>query len=1064
MVKYKNFGSSGHSVGSFSYSTQTSHISTNSTRADKNKGLLSNDRDPSITRHESVEDDCRDEDGSRFDPRVLSNDSTEDDEIKGQESESLYDMISYNGTRDDNSTSVCASYSYSVSVGDTESSAGLSDNPASPRRPKLSYMGYVPMSPNTAAAMAKEMKERSHTHRRSNRNGDKDSDQSTEGQTVETGSTFPSVKIDDTSRSQHLEKNYDDQQERRETVSFATEDFTEGVAESNITEYITVGQQRCLDQQKKDRQFNTRDSVTADYSSRFEEATIGTSIVSSVMPNSCSGHPAMKITNSEPPHRGINPLSPMASSQPAGACPISPLSDGVSAYDTAYEMAPPLLNHPPATMQQQWNPSNHNGYQQPYGYQQQQAVHHPSGTNQHQQLPQGIQSGFFPRNPILARQLQAFQQYHSQQQGQEERQPTSPRSMGSRSPSQTRATLSEEKPIATSDKEMKIQNSKSGFSSKDSSSTDDKPVLICGADGPRLMNNVKFVTPTPKRSIASTSLASNSLISGSQYTGGELSVGCAQHPAGMKCQSYIASLINTCGAIVNHGYHIDNTKKSSKEKRAMFGKVAEKSIAGLATTEQSVQDEGASNLTGFESIGTDLNDAFAVNAKKILHAGSNLMNNLPKDLQNFTQAAVYNNVFDTFQKHASPESEDTEETEQAQQSVDSSKPNGTLSPINAKREHFRKLRRRRNRGFDNEGAAVVLPSDASVTPSVASFQRRYTRNIHTKAHQEKLEARKAEDPPAKGDAEPKDDETHCSWATPKSQEADDESKLESSSKPDPLVRTAAPAQSLEENMCGKKSEEVVISTSSGMSESLEGSDIAEEAIESNSTTDSSTSESEDESEEDEEQLLIDSFDHEEFPYTPLDVIAEESEDDETVVNPESIESTNSTDGSIITVTDAFIEERSTETFETSKGIRTPIKSMIGIVRMMFVVMLAFQCGTIICLWDQIADQIRTMEGGPEIIANVEFFVSNVKVSGESLVTTAKDFINVQPIELSVGEMYSEIESRTAAMMGSANEFLSRLKLERAHSEQEEDDEMVLFNKLVGDAFGDDDIFQNGNEE
>lgn len=629
-----------------------------------------------------------------------------------------------------------------------------------------------------------------------------------------------------------------------------------------------------------------------------------------------------------------------------------------------------------------------------------------------------------------------------------------------------------EAPITTlNEKDTKLQDDEMEVSSKNSSkgensSTNDKPVLICGADGPRLMDNVKFVTPTPKRSSYSFSLSSNSIITGATSSVGDLAVSCGQNPAAMKCQSYIASLINTCGAIVNHGYHVDNSKASSKEKREMFGKVAEKSIAGLALSEQSILEEGTSvTTTGIDSIGTDLNDAFAANAKKILHVGNSLINTLPQDIQNLTQSTAYQNVFDTFQKYASPQSVDTEETEELRAMDETNVSASTPSPINAKREHFRKLRRRYNRGSDNKGTSAVLPSDTSVTSSVASFQKRYTRNMHTKAHQEKVKARKPEDPPVEGDAERMDDESHCSWATPLSQEADNEGKDEFSSKPDPLPEKST----AEEILLAKQSQDVVISTSSGMSESLVGSDIEEEVIQSDSATDSSLSEDEDEDqkdEEDEERLQIESFDHGEFPYTPLDVIEEGPEDDETMASPGSIESTESNDMSVDA--DSYVgsldESSNNNTFEKSRRIRTPMKSMIGIVRIMFVAMLAFQCGTIICLWDQIADQIRIMEGGPEMLANAEFFVSNLWASGESLVTTAKDIVNVHPVDISVGEIFSEIETRTAAMIGPAKQFLSRLKFEPDQPESEEDAEMLLFNRLVGDAFSDDDFFQKGNDE
>ena len=81
-----------------------------------------------------------------------------------------------------------------------------------------------------------------------------------------------------------------------------------------------------------------------------------------------------------------------------------------------------------------------------------------------------------------------------------------------------------------------------------------------------------------------------------------------------------------------------------------------------------------------------------------------------------------------------------------------------------------------------------------------------------------------------------------------------------------------------------------------------------------------------------------------------------------------------------------------------------------------------------------------------------------------MVTTAKDIVNVPPVDFSVEDLFSEIESRTAAVMGPAKQFLSGLSLEPVAQEPEEDADMLLFKQLVGDALRDDDFFQNENEE
>jgi len=1130
MVKYKNFGSSGQSVGSFSFSSQASQHSMEATRTTKSIKSKShhrrNERSPSITRRGSEEDDCRDEDGSRFDPRIVLRDSTEEEFIKEDEVESLYDMISYNGITDEHSISVCASYSYSA--GETDSSAGLSD-PQQPtpdsRRSKLSYMGYVPMSPNTAAAMAlKEMREHSDTHR--HRNGSNDVANNNSGHTAgegttTTGSTFPSIKVDDTSTSRRRVINYDDEslleEELRQSASAGTDDCSsQGVAE-NVTEYVTVGQQKCLEEQEKlQGQNQNRDSTTVtsssvvDQNSRVEDATIATSVESSVMPNSCAGHPAMKMTNQgrlyqQRAKQDFQPLSPVIASptshhQPhtgatsgqeawADVSILSPLTAGVSANG----MAPPSLNHPPAMMQQQWTP-NRGLLQQQFGYHQQQPIQYPYGAvgnnqqyplNHHQQPQQlqhpiqqpqqGFQSGFLPRNPVLARQLQAFHQYHNQQQEQPSPAAPPPRSHSPQEPQESRPA---EKPPAKQKVEAKIALGEGVVSSQesegDNSSSDHQPFLICGPEGPRLMDNVKFVTPTRNRSSGSnngsTSLSSHSRAYGSSYGGGSIGMGCAQNPAGIKCQSYFASLINTCGAIVNHGYHIDNSKSSSKEKRAKFGKVADKSIAGLAPSEHDREEDEGNGIGGIGNIGSGLNDAFAENAKKILHAGNNMMSTLPKDFQNLTQSAAYHNVFDTFQKYASVkspmQSEDNTEIRSAlsddpdEIEAATKEPKVTpLSPISAQREHFKKLRRMRR----GPNSPIQTSTSATSEGSPASpISKRYSRNLHTKLHQQKLgkatgaeEMRVPEDPEpsnaaGKDPAGSNDDDSNCSWATPMSREENEEEKGDTV-KPDPLPGSESPTDSLEEVLGEKATQGIVTSTSSGMSESLVGSDVDEEERQLDSMMNSSLSD--EERQEGDEQMLLNSFDHNDFRHTHLDVIEEESEDEETIVHPNAAMDEHAVDtvaSSDASWTEGLVDEKT--------GFRTSMKSMIGIVRILFVGMLFFQCGTIICLWDQIADQIRTVEGGAEALATAEGFVSNLKVSGVSLVTTAKDIMNVDEMNISMGDIFSEIESRTTEMMGTANDFLAGLRFEQ-EGEQTEDDELQLFHRLVDDAFGDDDVLQ-----
>jgi hypothetical protein len=1181
MVKYKNFGTSGsqhQSIGSFSFSSQNSEQhSTATSLTGKSKSNRRNERSPSITRHE--EDDCRDEDGSRFDPRILLNNSTEEEEIKERESESLYDMISYNGVTDVHSTSVCASFSYSA--GDTDSSAGFSDpqNPSpNSRRAKLSYMGYVPVSPNTAAALEiMERREHSNTHRTRNSNGDTISDtivnnninnninndnsnnnnininnnnsgHTTGETTTATGSTFPSIKVDDTSTSRRRPREFDDdskpeQQDQQQPSS----------ANKNITEYITVGQQKCLEEQKskqnqdagnqkqQQEQSSNKDSGTvtsssvADhtFTSRVEDATIATSVASSVMPNSCTGHPAMTTTNQrhlyqqqqqqqQQPHgqyrkntkQDLHPLSPVvASPNPqqqqqtparAGASDsvggqeawnenaslgLSPLTAGVSVYG----MVPPSLNHPPAMMQSHWNP-NRGQYQQHHGYQQSQPVQnyanphlphmHPYGasgntSHQPQQQTQAFQSGFFPRNPVLARQLQAFHQYHNQDQKQEQKReppsPTSPMPV-SPGPEVPQGSHPTEAHRAHHSFEPVGPKNNSGVPSSqqsngDNSSSDHQPFLICGPEGPRLMDNVKFVTPAPKRING----GSRSL---SSHYSGALGVGCVQHPAGQKCQVMFAGFLNTCGAIVSHGYHTDNSKSSSKEKRAKFGKVADESIARLAQASEHGRGEERrkedSNYYDLSEIGSGLNDAFAANAKMIIHAG--------------------NNIFDTFQKYApvaSPMrsdesagfglrvalSDDPDEVEAAKEQTT------PVSPVSAQREHFKKIRRRRNRGSESPIRRSISEPNPALSPNSTaskekglekSFKDRYSRNLHTKLHYEKLEKGGVDDKRESDPAGSKDeDESHYSWATPNSREESNDDNCVSVNKQDP---PSVEPRSRGDKPRSAETEDVVVSST--MSDSLVGSDVDEEEDPQLDILNSALSEDERQEEltdgEEEEHLLLDSYDHNEFPYTPLDVIEEGSEDEDTTTNAASIKNSSSKDlsigidapmdGQVLYTT--LSDDLSIEGYSDDTHVRGRTSNVIGFIRIVFFSMLFFHCGTIVCLWDQFADQIRTIEGGPAALSAAEDVVANLKASGVSLVTTAKDIINVDTIDISVGEILSGIESRTTAMMGAANQFLAEFAAGNALKKQEaEDDKMqLLFHQLVDDALWSDDDFVRLEED
>ena len=1060
-------------------------------------------------------------------------------------------MISYNGGNDEHSTSVCGSFSYSA--GDTDSSAGFTD-PLTPntRRAKLSYMGYVPVSPNTAAALElMEKRDHSHTHRTRNSNGDIISDTvnnsssnnnnannnnngHTNGETITaTGSTFPPIKVDDTSTSRRRLREFDDDSKAEQQQPSSVN--------KTIMEHITVGQQRYMESQKlkkeqdqkqlQEQSSNIDADTVADHTltSRVEDGTIATSVASSVMPNSCTGHPAMTTKNQRHLYQQqqdgqyrkntkqeFHPLSPViASPNPStsiggqeawndnASLGLSPLTAGVSAYG----MVPPSLNHPSAMMQSHWNP-NLSQYQQHHHDQLSQPVQNNANPNlpqmypysangnpshqPQQQQPQGFQSGFFPRNPVLARQLQAFHQYHKQEQPTEQPteqpSPTSPFHM-SHAPEvpQVRhphGSHPAEAQRAHHNFESEGLKKKGGMpssqqSSTDNSSSDDPPFSICGPDGPRLMDNVnvKFVTPARKNG-SSRSLSS-------PYSGALGGVACVQYPAGQKCQTMLTGFLNTCGAIVSHGYHTDNSKSYSKEKRAKFGKVADESIARLIqTSDHGRGEEGRkedNNYYDLSEIGSGLNDAFAANAKMIIHAG--------------------NNIFDTFQKYApvtSPmhsdasagfsrrvaKSDDQDEVVAAVNKEQAA----PLSPVNAQREHFRKLRRRRNRGSEspirrsaNEPHPALSPNstgskEKGSEKSLKSLKDRYSRNLHTKLHSEKLEKGGVDDKREPEESKDPDgskdeDESDDSWATPNSREESNAENFVSVIKHD---HPSGEPRSRGDKPTSADTEEVVSSTSSGMSESLVGSDVEEEEDSQLDILNSALSEDERQQEEltdgeEEEHLLLDSYDHNDFPYTPLDVIEEGSEDDDT-----TIKNSRSKDFSI--ATEAPMDGQEVDTIssddvsiEGCSGIthvRGRTSNVIGFIRIVFFSMLFLHCGTIVCLWDQFADQIRTMEGGPAAaLSAAEDVVTNLKASGVSLVTTAKGIINVNAIDISVGEILFEIESRTTALMGTANKLLAELAADNAIKKQEaENDKMqMLFHQLVDDALLSDDDFLPGDD-
>mmetsp|Transcript_19880 Transcript_19880/g.46598 ORF Transcript_19880/g.46598 Transcript_19880/m.46598 type:complete len:1030 (-) Transcript_19880:113-3202(-) len=847
---------------------------------------------------------------------------------------------------------------------------------------------------------------------------------------------------------------------------------------------------------------------------------------------------------------------------------LSPLTAGFSAHG----MIPPSLNHPSTMMQSHWNPNNAR-FQHQYGQQPQQLahnyenhVHHlhqygqggnfqqyspyqqphsppPPPQQQQQQQQQSFQSGFFPRNPVLARQLQAFHQYHHQQE--KEKQPTLPSTSAPPTTSSPRSDQSKNsfKPVndeqnteRASLRENRASHRSKGENANDS---DSQSISNSGPDGTPVMDNVKFVSPTPRRRSSPTetngSLSSHSRVYGGSFrSGGMLDDECAPYPAGMKCQSMFANMLNTCGAIVTHGYHTDNTKTSSKEKRSNFSKVAEESIAAFlpATEHSEGGGEGAKDEApnGISAIGSG---SFAANAKKIFNAGNSMMNTLPKDFQNLTQSAAVHNVFDTFQRYnpaASPVqseegggirsalSDDPDEVEAAKEDAKMS----TMSPIR-QRQHFKQLRRRFNKSPYSKSNSESNQNFSPTSPKMAAtkekgseeFKARYSRNIHTRFFSEKMEnssladdAREPEESAGETQGtrkecqDPdgvKDEESDHSWATPKSSEEDRKEETKTSVENDPSPEAgssemnSAEVSTPEQESPGEKSKEddnsleevlgeritgdVVMSTSSGMSDSLVGSDVGDDEdpqqldimINSHSEDErqecaesNEIEESEEGNERDDQHLVLNAYDHNDFRHTPLHVIEEESDEEETTVK--SVQS-KPDDGIDTLVNDHQVGPSPSDEMSIGEDVEKaegrPMFSVIGILRILFVTALVLQCGTVVALWDQIEDRIRAVEGGSEALTAAEDVISNLRASGESLVTAARGIIDVEKLDVSVENIFSEIELRTAALMVTANDLMEEFIAPKTTEKENKDDdkptqEEQLFRQLVDDAFLSDD--------
>jgi len=1123
------------------------------------------------------------------------------------------------------------------------------------------------------------------------------------GGTCTTGATFPSIKVDDTSTTRRRQRQFtdempvDEQQEHQHhqqrsslgsVMSSPGSTITGGGADSfsvnaavNIAEYISPDQQRLMEehqqQQQQQQQGETTttsnrnhhpSSNTASSSvheqSRVEDSTTitSTSVESSVMPNSYTGHPGMTMTNNNnnnnphnnrhyhgngaahQPHSKQNiheyqPLSPVVASPsganvnvPAaallfhhhqgGAFVASPTTPNINntqqhvnnevwaerneiknehsspVLSTPRQkqqqqqgildgMSPPSLNHPDPPNSQQHNTNNqdHHNHAGSYYQQQEQQKQYPAQSFQQQQqhyhlshlYPYGMNSkpqssGFTPRNPVLARQLQAFHLYHNQQQEQEQEQQ---QQQGYASKEKAAAKINNDKVTPSSiERCCNPVTQEKDEATQNSTSDDHMPFLICGPDGPKF-RNVKFVSPAMGKKLDD------------EISRGSISYHGALDEVGIKCQNMVTTLFTTCGSIVTHGYHIDG-KSSVKQKRSKFEKVADQSIARMVPppcSEIQLQQQMHRNTSNEEENNDGkANDTFTANAKKILYAGNNMMSNLPKDFQNLAQSATYHNVFDTFQRyyepgkeeHDDPEgillskdsdgngirealSDDPDEQQAAKQESqqqqlreqqrqqlqeqqqyqqqqqkqqqkreietvtrDLSVPTSPLksstsvsegkisdtprSPIAMQRDLFKKLRaRRRNRSRSPIRRTSSAPDlENANSPKVRGeqkekvleasydterFKTRYSRNIFSKLHDDSKEealddepedtsARSQDKDSFHASTEDKSDSSLYSWATPQTHvesskdslemEDDDFASVRENESLELLSSISKSMESAQEDQGeeeGTMIEEVLMTTSSSgtMSESLVGSDVDDDAQLDCIISSSLSEEERQESQDDIDGMLLDSFEHTEFPHTPLDIIEEGSTEgtEEDTAHLASIKNDiidivsesgsgefsidnrtiSSIDGKNVNDVDeaalsTLIDDETTSETDWGTNTKHSIFSVIVLLRLVFLSTLFFQCGAMVSVWDQVADHMRKIEGGSQAIKTTETFVSNFKTRGTSLVASAKQIIN---IERSLEDIFLDIQTSASSWLDTAN-LLS--KLESAATDEEKWDDVL----------------------
>lgn len=251
------------------------------------------------------------------------------------------------------------------------------------------------------------------------------------------------------------------------------------------------------------------------------------------------------------------------------------------------------------------------------------------------------------------------------------------------------------------------------------------------------------------------------------------------------------------------------------------------------------------------------------------------------------------------------------------------------------------------------------------------------------------------------------------------------------------------------------------SSSGTMSESLVGSDVDDDAQLDCIISSSLSEEERQESQDDIDAMLIDSFEHTEFPHTSLDIIEEGSTEgtEEDTAHLASIKNDmidivsesgsgefsidnrtiSSIDGENVEDVDesdlsTLINDETASQTDGGANIKHSIFSVIVLLRLVFLSTLLFQCGAMVSVWDQVADHITTIEGSSQAMKTVEIFVSNFKTRGTSLVASAKQIIN---IDRSVEDIYLDIQTSASSWLDIAN-LLSKLESPAADDGKKDD--------------------------